>query len=424
MVSRAPEARAKRRREIVDVATRLLGENGYGRTTMDDIAAAASVTKRTLYRYVPTKQDVLPMIHERFMRAAEELIPAGGHSEDAAARIAAFVEAYVRVVVEHQSAVRVFFEEEYNLTPDARTLIVARRDAFEERFRALIRLGISVGVFRDCDIEIVSAGMFGAMANVYRWYSPTGQMSVPEIAGLLSGLLLDGLAEPKPREPATGTAPAPEHFLDTSAVGPVEVKVPEAVLSAAVELFATQGYLETNTREIADAAGVTKSGLFYHIGSKEDLLFVLQHRFAVETLHDLERWIEEARPRGAVAQLRELLLKHSRVMGARPRQVRVFVDQTRYLSDDRRHEIEDLRSRYADGFEAVIRWGTADGVFRDVHPRITALALLGMLNSMSRWFRPSGRLTADQIGEVFADLVLQGLLSRSSRRPAGLDQPA
>lgn len=80
MASRAPAAQQRRRVEIVDAGTSLIGGKGYGRTTMDDIASAAGVTKRTLYRYVPAKQDILPMIHERFQGEADALI-----SDDAGA---------------------------------------------------------------------------------------------------------------------------------------------------------------------------------------------------------------------------------------------------------------------------------------------------------------------------------------------------
>lgn len=412
MASRAPAAKQRRRIEIIDVGTKLLDENGYGRTTMDDIAAAAGVTKRTLYRYVPTKQDILPMIHERFLEAADDLIPPDGEPGDPPQRIADFVESYVTVVVRHQGAVRVFFEEEYNLTPGARERIVARRDAFEARFRSLVRAGQAARRFRGCDVEVVSAGVFGALANIYRWYSPSGRFGIHDLAALMSRLLLTGLTEPErvaPRGEASGARRVTRVDVDA----PPPTAVPESVLAAAIRLFAGRGYLETNTREIADAAGVTKSGLFYHIGSKEELLYSIHHRFATESLQNLARWTSEMDvPGDVIGTLRTLVVEHSRVMGDRPDEVRVFTDQARYLSDERRTSIEALRARYVDGFEEVVRRGIALGVFKDLHPRVATLAMLGMLNSMSRWYRPNGRLRAEQIGEIFADLALSGLSVR------------
>lgn len=403
-------AKRQRRLRIVDVATELLDRDGYGRTTMDDIAAAAGITKRTLYRYVPSKPAILPMIHERFVDAADELIPPDAEYGDPAEQLAVFIESYVTVVVRHQGAIRVFFEEEYNLTAQARAQIVSRRDAFESRFRKLVRKGQEIGQFRDCDVAVVSAGVFGALASIYRWYSPSGLLGMAHLASLMSQLLLTGLAATEGEQVADArTMPARTTSAERGEAAPTTV--PEPVLAAATRLFATQGYLETNTREIAEAAGVTKSGLFYHIGSKEELLYAIHHRFGTENLENLARWHGEA-PDDVVERLRRLIVEHSRVMGDRPYHVRVFTDQARYLSGERRSHIEALRARYVDGFEEVVRAGIAAGEFKDLHPRVTTLAMLGMVNSMSRWYRQDGRLSADRIGATFADLVLTGLAVR------------
>ena len=44
------------------------------------------------------------------------------------------------------------------------------------------------------------------------------------------------------------------------------------ILDAALELIATNGYASTSLQQIADATNITKAGLLYHFGSKENLL--------------------------------------------------------------------------------------------------------------------------------------------------------
>lgn len=44
---------------IVDAAMTLFARDGYAGTTVDDIASAAGVGRRTLFRYFPTKEDIL-----------------------------------------------------------------------------------------------------------------------------------------------------------------------------------------------------------------------------------------------------------------------------------------------------------------------------------------------------------------------------
>ncbi|WP_201308719.1 TetR/AcrR family transcriptional regulator [Puerhibacterium puerhi] len=51
--------RAALRREIVETAVRLFTENGFEATTVDQIAAAVGISRRSFFRYFGTKEDVL-----------------------------------------------------------------------------------------------------------------------------------------------------------------------------------------------------------------------------------------------------------------------------------------------------------------------------------------------------------------------------
>src|ERR1043165_7962466 len=57
---------AERRREIVDAALKLFSERGYQETTVQDIAAEASLATGSVYIYFPSKEAVLYAINERF----------------------------------------------------------------------------------------------------------------------------------------------------------------------------------------------------------------------------------------------------------------------------------------------------------------------------------------------------------------------
>jgi AcrR family transcriptional regulator len=55
---------------------------------------------------------------------------------------------------------------------------------------------------------------------------------------------------------------------------------PDALLNAAFRVFASRGYRASRLEEVAEEAGLTKGAIYYHFGSKEDLL-----RRAVEHRH-------------------------------------------------------------------------------------------------------------------------------------------
>ena len=70
---RSPEGRAELRRELVAAAARLFTERGYDETTVDDIAAAAGVGRRTFFRYFRGKEDALSPDHERGLARIAEV---------------------------------------------------------------------------------------------------------------------------------------------------------------------------------------------------------------------------------------------------------------------------------------------------------------------------------------------------------------
>jgi AcrR family transcriptional regulator len=63
---RVVKAAAERRRELLDLAEQLFLERGYERTTVNDVIAAAGVSKGAFYHHFRAKEDLLEAIAERF----------------------------------------------------------------------------------------------------------------------------------------------------------------------------------------------------------------------------------------------------------------------------------------------------------------------------------------------------------------------
>jgi AcrR family transcriptional regulator len=78
------EGRAEVRRELVAAAARLFDERGYEETTVDDIAAAAGVGRRTFFRYFRSKEDAISPDHESALARVAEVF-AGAHPDEPAA---------------------------------------------------------------------------------------------------------------------------------------------------------------------------------------------------------------------------------------------------------------------------------------------------------------------------------------------------
>jgi TetR/AcrR family transcriptional regulator, cholesterol catabolism regulator len=185
-----------RRQAIEDVASDLFRERGYAATSIRDIARALSVQGASLYAHVTSKEDVLWAIvnraASRFEAAADgaELEAAGRRPDDAAEAVAALVRAHVMVLTSDVDEAGVFVNEWRSLGPDRRAQILARRDAYERRFRRHIHAGMGVGTFAMTDPAIAAAVALSALNGVAAWYDPSGRLPPDRVADHLVELVL------------------------------------------------------------------------------------------------------------------------------------------------------------------------------------------------------------------------------------------
>jgi TetR/AcrR family transcriptional regulator, cholesterol catabolism regulator len=89
----------------------------------------------------------------------------------------------------------VFVTEWRHLSTNRRDAIAIRRDAYEHRFRDIIRDGIAVGAFRPTDPAIAAAFVLTALNGVATWYRPDGRLSADRIADHYVELVLRSLTE-------------------------------------------------------------------------------------------------------------------------------------------------------------------------------------------------------------------------------------
>ncbi len=184
-----------RRQAIEDAASDLFRANGYAGTSVRDIARALSLQGASLYAHVTSKEDVLWAIVDR---AATRFETAADAAEAAAEReapgdpvhaIAALVRSHAMVVTEDVGEAGVFVHEWRSLGPDRRLEILARRDAYEARFRRRVEDGIAVGAFGLTDPAIASTVILTALNGIVTWYDPEGRLAPDRIADHLVGLV-------------------------------------------------------------------------------------------------------------------------------------------------------------------------------------------------------------------------------------------
>lgn len=89
----------------------------------------------------------------------------------------------------------VFVAEWRHLSMDRRLHILDRRDAYEERFRAVIRDGMADGTFAMTDPAIAATFLLSALNGVATWYRPDGRLTADRITDHFADLAIRSLTE-------------------------------------------------------------------------------------------------------------------------------------------------------------------------------------------------------------------------------------
>ncbi|MDN5385507.1 TetR/AcrR family transcriptional regulator [Streptomyces sp. LB8] len=177
------------------------------------------------------------------------------------------------------------------------------------------------------------------------------------------------------------------------------------LLLAAVEAFAERGYHATTTRDIASRAGMSPAALYIHYKTKEELLHRISrigHEKALEILRTAAR-----REGSATERLADAVSSFVRWHARGRTTARVVQYELDSLGPDARAEILALRRQVDAEVRGIIEEGAASGEFDVLDVQGTTLAVLSLCIDVARWFNVDGPRTPEEIGELYADLVLR-----------------
>jgi AcrR family transcriptional regulator len=174
---------------------------------------------------------------------------------------------------------------------------------------------------------------------------------------------------------------------------------------AAVEAFAERGYHATTTRDIASRAGMSPAALYIHYKTKEELLYQISkvgHRRSLEMLAEA-RDAEADPPERLAEAVRAFVRWHAEYHTTG----RIVQYELGALAEEHYREIVAMRRQSEDAIRAIIKDGVKTGEFDVPDVSGTTLAVLSLCIDVARWFNPAGRRTPDQVGALYADLVLR-----------------
>lgn len=191
----------------------------------------------------------------------------------------------------------------------------------------------------------------------------------------------------------------------------------ESVLQGAVRVFNERGYDGTAMEDLSHELGISKSAIYHHVESKEQLLTLATDR-ALDSLFALLDEID-AVPGSSYHRLEELVYRASLLlMRELP-----FVTLLLRVRGNTRAERQALsrRREFDRHVIAIVTQARDEGQLRsDVDPAVTARLLFGMINSVVEWYRPRRGDRPEDLADTIKLIALGGVASLASV-PVGVD---
>jgi AcrR family transcriptional regulator len=191
--------KAKRKRltqkAIVDTAAELFARDGFGATSLDDIAAMLGATKGALYYHVKNKEEILRLIYLTVLTASEEPLHRIAEADlSPLEKLRRAVEHQATVAADRSPAMIVFYREHPHLTGPFAKEITLRKKVYERYFEQIIEEGQIAGVFQlNVDPRIAAFGILGMCNWLSQWYRPDGQYTYQQIATMFANMIANGL---------------------------------------------------------------------------------------------------------------------------------------------------------------------------------------------------------------------------------------
>ncbi len=179
---------------IAAAAGKLFSMKGYIETSMEDVAAAARLSKGGMYHYFSCKEDILYFILSNFMDFLLEGIEQDIRSiEEPADKIKYIISRHVKAYDVHMYSAKALINEVYNLSAPKLSKIKSK----EMRYFSIIAGVLSLYLGRKVDkdkLTVVTFNLLGMCNWIYSWYNPQGAINSEQLSQIIFENFAEGLS--------------------------------------------------------------------------------------------------------------------------------------------------------------------------------------------------------------------------------------
>ncbi len=185
------------------------------------------------------------------------------------------------------------------------------------------------------------------------------------------------------------------------------------ILNVARELFYAKGLQRTSMRDIARGAGLAQSSLYNHFETKDALVMAVMERSWETVVRPVDEVFESEPP--GIDLLQKVLRAHALQHLEPIKETMIFEWEGRSMPPAVRERTVELRDLYERRFQQLAATLAACGCITNEETGTRMKMVLSMGRAIGSWFRPAGRLSADEVAELYARMSLLALESNRAR---------
>jgi AcrR family transcriptional regulator len=397
---------------LLDAAAALFCEKGFNETTTREIAARLNIHQSSLYYHVSGKEELLYRISKVSLGALERRVAAAIRDcAKGSDRLNAFIRGHLEGMFENPNRAFAFISEFRSLSRTHRQEMSVLRRNHSDLLKQEIASAVKAGILRqDISVSVLRLALLNYLNWTPRWYHVSGRLPLDDLAGIYSRMFFEGVVTQGHGRPALPQLQSQRRRRP----GKAHNATLDKFVRTAAELFSKQGYASTSTRALSALIGMEKATLYYHVRSKEDLLYLIA-KSSVEALQeDVQRAVEGITC--PLDHLAVLMRAHCTSLLRDQTQHATVLAEVRALSPERLAEIVEMRKNYQTGLRRIIEAGQKNKSIRsDVEPRYLACILQGLLDRTVEWYRKGGSLAPAELADSLCEIFLFGAGKTAAR---------
>ncbi len=189
----------KKQEKIGNAAAKVFNKKGYLETNIDDIAAAAKLSKGGIYHYFSSKDEILFFILDSYMDIVlEDLESRVRTFRDSSSKIRFIIERHIDLYTNYMAQAKILLHDAHCLSPKHfKAINIKEREYYRIVTNVLAEFFEGSPDIRMEELKTMAFLLFGMCNWTSHWYDPKGPINPEELSGIIWTVFLKGITERK-----------------------------------------------------------------------------------------------------------------------------------------------------------------------------------------------------------------------------------